>query len=352
MNETKILKAPFPYFGGKSKAASLVWSCFGEIQNYVEPFAGSIAMLLASPHVDIVETINDFDGFVSNFWRSIAKDPDSVAIYADWPCNENDLFARHSWLVSQKDEMNRKLHSDHEYFDVKIAGFWVWGLCNWIGSGFCSGNGPWLNDNGTMIKCSNAGQGINRQLPHLGDAGQGINRQLPHLGDAGRGINRQLPHLGNAGRGINRTEFIKSWFNDLSERLRDVRVASGDWERVVRDSVTTRHGVTGLFLDPPYDKGSMDYGSGGMGIGISANVRSWCIENMSNPKLKIILCGHKGEHDELLSHGWFTKSWKAGGGYALTESAIENYNSETIWCSPLCIEFPEKAKNDFEEFFV
>jgi site-specific DNA-adenine methylase len=34
------LVAPFPYFGGKSRAADRVWQAFGEVENYVEPFAG------------------------------------------------------------------------------------------------------------------------------------------------------------------------------------------------------------------------------------------------------------------------------------------------------------------------
>jgi hypothetical protein len=32
--------APFPWFGGKSRAADLVWERFGDVPNYVEPFAG------------------------------------------------------------------------------------------------------------------------------------------------------------------------------------------------------------------------------------------------------------------------------------------------------------------------
>ena len=46
------------------------------VDNYVEPFAGSAAMLLGAPEGNRVETINDFDGFVANFWRAIAHDPD------------------------------------------------------------------------------------------------------------------------------------------------------------------------------------------------------------------------------------------------------------------------------------
>ena len=35
------MKAPFPWFGGKSKVSSIVWERFGDVQNYVEPFFGS-----------------------------------------------------------------------------------------------------------------------------------------------------------------------------------------------------------------------------------------------------------------------------------------------------------------------
>jgi len=51
----KPLKAPFPWFGGKSRAAALVWERFGNVRNYVEPFAGSLAVLLARPHAPGLE---------------------------------------------------------------------------------------------------------------------------------------------------------------------------------------------------------------------------------------------------------------------------------------------------------
>jgi site-specific DNA-adenine methylase len=43
------LKAPFPYFGGKSAIAPVVWQRFGDPPNYDEPFVGSAAVLLARP---------------------------------------------------------------------------------------------------------------------------------------------------------------------------------------------------------------------------------------------------------------------------------------------------------------
>jgi site-specific DNA-adenine methylase len=376
-----MIAAPFPWFGGKSGATDPVWAAFGQVDNYVEPFAGSAAMLLGAPPDKRIETLNDFDGFVANFWRAIAHDPEAVAHHADWPCNEVDLFARHSWLVRQTQNLTDKLHADPAWFDAKIAGWWCWGACNWIGSGWCSGAGPWVHDGSAIVDSrklphlGDAGQGINRQLPHLGNAGQGINRQLPHLGDAGRGINRKLPHLGDAGRGINRKlphlgdagqginrklphlgdagqgdrqAYIMDWFAKLHARMRDVRVTCGDWSRVVKDSVTTRHGLTAVFLDPPYTKGAMDYSAGGVGTNLPLQVQAWCADNGNNPQLRIVLCGHKGEHDALLQHGWHTRTWVARKGYALTDEAVQNSKDETLWCNPHCI--PEKIMGTISLF--
>lgn len=321
------LAAPFPYFGGKANACAQVWCAFGVVDNYVEPFCGSAAMLLGSPDGSRVETINDADGFVANFWRAVAADPAAVAHYADWPVNEVDLEARHAWLVNRSERLRWQLE-DPDFYDTKIAGWWCWGACNWIGSGWCTGNGPHRTDGARLYDV--------RQLPHLGNAGQGINRQLPHLGDAGQGINRKLPHLGDAGRGA-RAAYIHEWLSLLQARMRDVRVACGDWTRVLTDSVTTRHGVTAVFLDPPYTNGRMDYAAGGVGGELAGAVRDWCDANGHRHDLRIVLCGHDGEHDAL---GWEKRRWTARTGYARTEAAIGNSASETLWCSPHCVAEP------------
>lgn len=46
---TEALIAPFPYFGGKSKVADIVWQALGQPRHYIEPFFGSGAVLLARP---------------------------------------------------------------------------------------------------------------------------------------------------------------------------------------------------------------------------------------------------------------------------------------------------------------
>ena len=116
-------------FGGKSRAAELIWSRLGDVANYIEPFAGSLAVLLARPHAPGTETINDLDCFVANFWRAVQAVPDEVAHWADGPVNEADLHARHRWLLAQLPEHRERMERDPDYFDAKIAGWWVWGLC-------------------------------------------------------------------------------------------------------------------------------------------------------------------------------------------------------------------------------
>ena len=65
MNQKK-LKAPFPYFGGKSLVADRIWDLFGDVDHYIEPFFGSGAVLLGRPGwtPDMTETVNDMDGFL------------------------------------------------------------------------------------------------------------------------------------------------------------------------------------------------------------------------------------------------------------------------------------------------
>ena len=202
-------QAPFPWFGGKSRVAQMVWSRFGAVDNYVEPFFGSGAVLFGRPdwRPGMTETANDKDGYVSNFWRAVSAAPEAVAKWADWPVNENDLHARHAWLVQHRGELSRRLEGDPCFFDAKIAGWWVWGLCSWIGGRWCSGDGPWSVVDGKLA-LGNNGQGINRRRPHLSNSGQGINRQLPHLGDRG--------------------QWLQEWFERLQHRLRDVRICCGD----------------------------------------------------------------------------------------------------------------------------
>ena len=373
MNEA--LKAPFVWFGGKRKVAAQVWEALGDVDNYVEPFAGSLAVLLGRPIPDEdkrIETVNDADGFICNFWRALANDPEGVAHYADYPVNETDLFARHLWLVTTgRSILLNNLEADPEFYDVRVAGYWVWGINSWIGSGWCSGSGPWMADDEGIISkrpprvaegrgvkrqrphLGTAGRGVKRQRPHLGTAGQGVKRQRPHLGDAGQGVNRQPPHLGNAGQAgfwtlENRRHGISNYFLELANRLRDVRVINGDWSRVVTNGALSFGSTIGVFLDPPYlgdvrtaDLYAVDDHH------IAHEVRQWCLDNGDRPNLRIVLAGYHTEHDHLMPDTWRRITWSASVAYQTTNSAAtkggnaDNRHLETLWCSPACIN-PDK----------
>jgi len=329
------LTAPFPWFGGKSAISDVVWKRLGNVTNYVEPFFGSGAVLLARPQVGKTETINDKDHFVANFWRAVQRNPDAVAHYADWPVNETDLHARHWWLLTEGATRLKEIEGDPDLFDEQVAGWWVWGACAWIGSGWCSGRGPWLWGASGWGKIGVA----------EGNAGMGINRQLPHLGNAGRGINRQLPHLGDAGRG----QFIFEWMTELSLRLREVRVCAGDWSRVCGPSVTHRHGVTGVFLDPPYaDTASRTYGLYSTDdMTVAHDVRKWAISEAKNPQMRIVLAGYDGEHD--MPPDWEVVEWKARGGFGSQDNDEDgtgrvNSQRERLWFSPACVK-PHRDKS-------
>ena len=77
-----LKKPPFPWFGGKSKIAHVVWNAFGNVNCYVEPFAGSLAVLLRRPHAPNIEIVNDIDSYLANFWRAISNEPEQVAYWA------------------------------------------------------------------------------------------------------------------------------------------------------------------------------------------------------------------------------------------------------------------------------
>ena len=225
-------KTPFPWFGGKTNAAPLVWAALGDVPHYVEPFFGGGAVLLRRPHeanrTYFSETVNDLNGLLCNFFRSVQLSPAETARHASWPVSEADLLARHIWLVKWQHERNLELlMGDPEWHDPKVAGWWVWGICCWIGGSWCAGDGPWTSGPDGRAYKQGKGKprppGVSSQLPHLHSNGQGVNHaglrepgvssRLPHLHDNGRGVNApqlrepgvssQLPHLSGNGQGVN-----------------------------------------------------------------------------------------------------------------------------------------------------
>jgi len=336
------LKAPFPWFGGKSRAAHLVWSALGDVDNYVEPFAGSLAVLLARPHAPNTETVNDIDRYIVNFWRALQHDPAGVAHHANNPANESDLIARHIWLVNSGADRIARIDGDPDYFDSKVAGWWAWGISCWIGSGWCAGNGPWGSIDGKLVNLRDGyGDcvGVWRQRMHLGHGGQGVNRKLLHLGDGGRGVNRKRVHLDGASCS---EANIFEYLNTLACRLRYVRVCCGDWARVVTRGSLSQGSTVGIFFDPPYDTDirANVYRTDGEHGQISADVRRWCLENGDNPRYLIVLAGYEDEHGDEMPDSWHVIEWSASRAYGTSggdTTNSENRKKERLWLSPNCL---------------
>ena len=62
------VRPPFRYFGGKTLLAPVISDLLPAHEHYVEPFAGSLAVLLAK-QPSRQETVNDLDADLVTFWR-------------------------------------------------------------------------------------------------------------------------------------------------------------------------------------------------------------------------------------------------------------------------------------------
>jgi hypothetical protein len=243
-------------------------------------------------------------------------DPDEVAYWCDFPVSECDLHARHRWLHGRA-EFRERMKNDHEFYDAKVAGFWIWGLSCWIGSNFSRPK----NQESLPRVAGDVGVNTSKQTPHLTGAQGVVSEKIPNLtprgdatdeavceqlpgvtrkpcggvhgisekvpgvdqksnrGDASehvhekrpnidrphvRGVHsmaadedagaKQIPYLHDRRKNLSTAgENIAAWFAALSTRLRRTKVCCGDWKRVTTKAATYGLGLTGILLDPPYD---------------------------------------------------------------------------------------------------
>lgn len=280
----------FSYFGGKNRIAYEIWERFGKINIYIEPFAGSAAVLLNSPYIVKLEILNDRYSLITNFFRSAKYAPNKTAKYAKNLVSETELHAIQDYLISQKDLLTKKLEDDLEYFDPKIAGLWVFGLNSWMGTNWCSDK--------TLYK-------------------------RPTFSKSG--INRNNVNL-------------QEYFRMLSNRLQKTIICCGDWKRVVSDFITTKNEPMGIFLDPPY---SADAGRENNlyikdDLNVSRQVFDWCIENGKRKNFKIAFCGYSNEYE--FPEDWSALNWKGNCAWANwgNNKGKDNAKKEMIWFSPGC----------------
>lgn len=364
-------KAPFPWFGGKAKAADLVWRLLGDVPHYVEPFYGSGAVLLNRPHPAnrpyYSETVNDIDGFVVNFWRAVQWHPEATADAASWPVTEADKTARLLALLRWRDGALDRLAGDACWCDPVMAGWWAWGVSVTIGA--FDGRGGWAADpvTGKIVlqpRGTTREPGVLRDRPHLVGNGQGVNHpgtREPGMLDvptAEHGRSRlDTTDWGAAYHDLTMPELIR-WFRHLAARLRHVRVLNGDWSRLVTTGaahtlpIRQGHGPCGVFLDPPYadtaNRSDSLYAQDSLTV--AHDVHAWCLANGDNPLYRIVLAGFEGEHGSALvdagwtEHEWFTGGFLTGGmGNVGKNGKTHQQHRERLWSSPHCLPIATQA---------
>jgi len=356
---------PFPWFGGKSKIAPVVWELFGNADTFVEPFCGSAAVLFKRPNVhqwwNKVETINDADGHLVNTLRAIRDHSGELVELLQDPVNEADLTARHLYLTQRRSEVVDALVSDPHWCDVQQAAWWVWGISQWVGGEWCTGEGSF--DGGNP-----ADGAVYRKMPMVAGShpGRGIHR---HPGLRVAATDGAPPPVRSL-----ITEQRRMLLEALADRLARVRITCGDWQRVTKSAMDPARsgGFTAVFLDPPYDpmlrRGGLYAGGDASGsrsgvegqigfdvadLGESAlpvhdKALQWALHNGSQSNLKIIYCGYADADvsERFAEAGWKEVNWKASGGYGLqsvVNRARGNRDKERVWVSPVCV----SAASDF-----
>ena len=340
------VKAPFPWYGGKRRFAPVVWERLGDPTVYVEPFAGSLAVMLARPGgAGPREIACDTDGGLINLWRALQYDPGEVAFWADYPTFHQDLTARHRWLRQWVADNAHRLSEDPHFFDAKAAGWWAWGISLWIGGGWCdttSDRRPAVNPHGGGRTRVTA-QSVHDQRPHVHDrgGGQGVSAQT---------VRDQIPNVAMVpgGQGVNaqrttRPDLIE-WFGDLQTRLKSVIVLNRPWQSALTPSLlqqtaTGPKSTVGILMDPPYitnQRSGTLYGSDLDGTSDTAAVESyrWAVDN--GDRFRIAYCSHEG--DFPTPPGWEVETLTFGG-----IKKVERDRVDQIMFSPACQPKPQQT---------
>ena len=394
-NPTGKLSSPFPFFGGKSRLAAQIWAKLGNPTVYVEPFAGSLACLLARPDgPGQREIVCDLDGGISNFWRAVTADPDLVAAYSDYPTFHADLTARHKWLRAWFAEHTAELSNDPHFYCAKAAGWWVWGISLWIGGGWCNAistkkdGEPW--DQIPQLPSHGGMNGINAQrvwdvrpavtsangvsaqaqraqkVPKVlnNPGGSGVSAQgtratpdkRPYVDGKGPGwqgvsaqrltVPDQIPKIyadpygsGVSAQKKTRPDLVE-WFRAIQERLKGVIVLNRGWESALTPTLlmhtpTSPKPPVGILLDPPYlttDRQSELYGSDADGSSSDVATAAYAWAIANGDRFRIAYCCHEG--DFPVPEGWTFITASFGGVKDVERRASRQ---DMVMFSPLCV---------------
>lgn len=314
---TEQLFAPFTYFGGKRKIVDDVWARFGKVPNYIEPFAGGLAVLLGRPVDDLAELDRyyeracDANYFLLNFWRAAKyASVHKFYEYYDFPGSEPEVLARRRTLIRRMARLQDTLKSNMKAYDVEMAANWLYIVRNWIGGG---ADDPAADPEEKMVT---------PKPPQI-------------IGDS-----------------------LKTHMKLLKARTRNVQFFDGHWRRPLESpSQTTNLGVTAVFLDPPYLGTEYVYGiseeevaNGDKDVfaelpnadrlckevtdGVAVEARDWAIEHGKDEQFRIAYCGYEGQgHDKYFDEAG---GWTKSPGPPRTGRSKKG-SVEIVWYSPGCL---------------
>ena len=267
--------------------------------------------------------------------------PEKVAYYADYPSYHQDLTARHKWLIRWARDNSHKLSEDPEWIDAKAAGWWAWGISNWIGGGWCKDDGvehsqiPFtggvIGGRGTSVNAYNQRPYIDNNQGGMGvqvqtrDSRPVITQSISsqgvavHTQDKRPVVKSHLSSQGVAVHAYDKRPFIRgeqsdargvnvhdSEFNDigtgrrlldkffaLQQRLAKVFVLDRDWSSAVTPTVLglaskNRNYQVAVFLDPPYildDRADLYVSDIEKSNNVAIESYQWAVENGDRVKI-------------------------------------------------------------------
>lgn len=126
--DRQVVKPPFAYYGGKTTLAPVIAGLLPAHEHYVEPFAGSLAVLLAKKP-SRAETVNDLDGDLVTFWRVLRDRPEDLErVCALTPHGRAELALAADLDVSDELERARRVFvrlTQSRSHSMKQTGWWT-----------------------------------------------------------------------------------------------------------------------------------------------------------------------------------------------------------------------------------
>lgn len=108
--ETPRCNPPLKWHGGKYYLATRIVSMMPPHQQYVEPFFGGGSVLLAKDPANVGEVVNDLNGDLTNFWRTLQDETLFTAfsrIIQAVPFSETEWRDAHARLNKLEDPLQR-----------------------------------------------------------------------------------------------------------------------------------------------------------------------------------------------------------------------------------------------------